>query len=185
MRKINFLSLALVSLASFALASSQAPFPTDWKKFTPVQTPLMKEGGKIPKCGEEVKNLPEHYKGLMSTYCAVTPDGLGSVQALVSPSAVATYEAFSGKYEGNESMVMHLKDLKILFVMTYESLPKRRYGKPKFQSKPLYGVYDEDGKDVAGALGSGIHPNDCISCHSSSDGINGQMGKIEIKKAAE
>jgi len=178
MKTLKLTGLIAAGLVSFAAASSEASYPFDWKKYTQVKTPLVKEKGAIGGCEEDIKSLPEHYKELFSTYCGVTPEGLGKIEVLVKPSTLPVYEAFTGDFDSNDSMVMHLKDLKLLFVTEYEKLPKRRFGKRKFNSKPLYGIYDEEGNEMAGAPGSGINPGDCRKCHSSS-GINGQMGKIE------
>jgi len=169
MKSFKALSLALAGLTVAAFAASEASYPSDWKSYTSVETPLMKAGGALPGCDADVSSLPEHYQKTVATYCAVTPTGPGKVEILVKPSALPVYKAFTGKFKKGDSTILHLKDLKILFVTGYDAA-----------GAPLYGVYDESGKDMSGAEGSGLHPQDCRKCHTgyAAYGANGQMGKL-------
>ncbi len=168
MKKVCIAAVAgVLSISLFA--GSETPFPASWKTFTKVNTPLMKAGGALPGCDADVSSLPKVYQETVATYCAVKEGGPGAVEILVSPSALETYKARDGKFQDGDTMILHLKELQVLFVTSYKG------------QKPLYGVYDASGKDVASAEGSGLHPNDCRTCHTGYEafGVNGQMGSFQ------
>ncbi len=156
-------------LCMSAVAGSEAPYPSEWKTFVSVTTPLMQAGGALPGCDADVSSLPKVYQETVATYCAVKEGGPGAVEILVSPDAIDTYKARDGKFHEGDTLILHLKELQALFVTTYKG------------GKPLYSVYDESGKDIASAEGSGLHPNDCRTCHTGYEafGVNGQMGAFK------
>ncbi|RUM65007.1 MAG: hypothetical protein DSZ03_03360 [Sulfurimonas sp.] len=168
MKKIVIAAVAGICAIS-VWAGSEAAYPAAWKTFTAVNTPLMEAGGALPGCDADVSSLPKVYQETVATYCAVKEGGPGAVEILVSPSALATYKARNGTFQDGDTLILHLKELQVLFVTSYKD------------HKPLYGVYDETGKDVASAEGSGLHPNDCRTCHTGYEafGINGQMGTLK------
>ena len=144
-------------------AASESSFPADWKSYESVKTPLAVIGA-LPDCNADVSSLPAIYQETVATYCAVKPGGPGAVSILVSPSAKAAFTKRDGNYPDGANLILHLKDLKVLFITTYKG------------NKPLYSVYTEDGKDAAGAAGSGLNPNDCRTCHTGYGAfcLNGQ-----------
>ncbi len=163
-------AITVISLLSIsAFAASEAEFPKNYKEFTSVKTPLMEAGGALPGCDADVSSLPKVYQETVATYCAVKDGGPGKVEVLVSPSALDTYKARSGQFSDGDTLILHLKDLKVLFVTTYKG------------GKPLYSIYDESGKDVSSSAGSGLNPVDCRTCHTGYDafGVNGQMGRFK------
>ncbi len=168
MKKVVIAAMAGV-LSMSLFAGSETAFPASWKTFTSVNTPLMKAGGALPGCDADVSTLPKVYQETVATYCAVKDGGPGAVEILVSPSALETYKVRDGKFKDGDTLILHLKELQVLFVTSYQG------------AKPLYGVYDESGKDVSSAEGSGLHPNDCRTCHTGYEafGINGQMGSFQ------
>ncbi len=160
---------SVMALAISSFAASEAPFPAKWKEFVSVKTPLMEAGGALPGCDADVSSLPKVYQETVSTYCAVKDGGPGKVEVLVSPTALDTYKKRDGKFKDGDELVLHLKDLKVLFVTSYKG------------GKPVYSIYDESGKDVSGDVGSGLNPSDCRTCHTGYDafGANGQMGTFK------
>ncbi len=169
MKKVLIAAALVAGFSMSASAESESAFPSSWKTFTSVNTPLMKAGGALPGCDADVSSLPKVYQETVATYCAVKDGGPGAVEILVSPSALATYKARDGKFKDGDTLVLHLKELKVLFVTSYQG------------GTPQYGVYDESGKDLSSVEGSGLHPNDCRTCHTGYEafGINGQMGSVE------
>ncbi len=155
------LGLALSSL----FASSEISFPADYKTYKSASTPLTHIGA-LPDCNADVSSLPKIYQETVATYCAVKPGGPGKVDVTVKPSAMATYKKRNGKFKDGAVLVLWLKDIKALFVTEYKG------------GKPMYGVFSEDGKDIAGADGSGLSPNDCRTCHTGYGAfcVNGQCG---------
>lgn len=166
MNKIRLGILTLLGVVSLLYAAgSEATFPSGFKNFTSVKTPLTQIGA-LPGCNADVSGLPKIYQETVATYCGIKQGGPGKVDVLVSPGAESTYKARNGKFKDGDSLVLWLKDLKVLFVTQYKN------------GKPLYGAYTEDGKDVAGAPGSGLNPQDCRTCHTGYAAfcVNGQCG---------
>ncbi len=163
MKKALLISLAFLATSLFA--GSETPFPANFKSFKAVSTPLTHIGA-LPGCDADVSSLPKIYQETVSTYCAIKPGGPGKVAVLVSPSAEATYKARNGKFKDGDTLILWLKDIKAIFVTTYKG------------GKPLYGAYTVDGKDIAGAPGSGLNPKDCRTCHTGYAAFctNGQCG---------
>ena len=155
--------LMLVALAIIAFAGSESSFPSDWKSYKNVTTPLSIIGA-LPDCNADVSSLPQIYQETVATYCAVKPGGPGAVEVLVNSKAKTAFTKRDGKFPDGAGMILHLKDLKLLFITTYKA------------NKPLYSIYTEAGQDAAGAAGSGLNPNDCRTCHTGYGAfcINGQ-----------
>jgi len=149
MKKI-LLSVILTAITMFA-ASSEASFPSSWKSFSSVNTPLSGIGA-LPGCDADVSSLPAIYQETVAMYCAVKPGGPGAVSILASDATA--FKNRSGTYNDDTFFILHLKDLKILFVTEWKS------------NKPLYGIYLENGTDAANVVGSGLNPQDCRTCHT-------------------
>ena len=164
MRKLIFFIFAVVSI----FAKSECEFPSDFKNYVKVDTPLAAIGGALPPCNADVSKLPKIYQETVMTYCAIRAEGPGKVEILVKPSALEAFKKRNGQFKDGDTLVMWLKDLKVIFVTTYKN------------NKPLYGAFTEDGKDVTSKIGSGLHPKDCRTCHSgySAFCVNGQCGKV-------
>jgi hypothetical protein len=160
--------LYLIALSTILFAQSESSYPADWKSFESVTTPLTIIGA-LPDCNADVSSLPSIYQETVATYCAVKPGGPGAVAVLVNKKAKKSYTKRDGKLEDGSAMILHLKDLKLLFVTTYKN------------NKPLYSIYTEDGKDVSGATGSGLNPQDCRTCHTGYGAfcVNGQCGSLK------
>ena len=159
--------LAVVALtATTMFAASEASFPANWKSFTSMNTPLSGIGA-LPGCDADVSSLPAIYQETVATYCAVKPGGPGKVEILASDADA--FKARSGKYKDGTFYILHLKDLKILFVTEWKN------------NKPLYGVYLENGTDAANKVGTGLNPNDCRKCHTGYGAfcINGQCASAK------
>lgn len=166
----RILVAAVVLLAAFAArAGSEVPFPADWKGWTAVDTPLTGIGA-LPGCEADVSALPPIYQETVETYCAVRPEGPGAVAVLVEPGSVEKYRTRSGGFADGSRMVLHLKDLGLLFVTGYNG------------GTAGYGVFKEDGTDVTDANPDGIlGPNTCRVCHSgySAFCVDGQCGAVQ------
>jgi predicted Rdx family selenoprotein len=159
-----FRKVLLVIVASVALfASSESSFPADWKSYSSVKTPLAVIGA-LPDCNADVSSLPAIYQETVATYCAVKPGGPGAVEILVNSTAKSAYSKRDGNFPDGSVLILHLKDLKVLFITTYHG------------NKPSYSIYTEDGQDAANAPGSGLNPNDCRTCHTGYGAfcLNGQ-----------
>lgn len=152
-----------IVLVTVAFGASESGFPSGWKSYKNVTTPLSVIGA-LPDCNANVSSLPQIYQETVATYCAVKPGGPGAVEILVNKSAAGPFVKRNGHYPDGAVMILHLKDLKVLFVTTYKN------------NKPLYSIYTESGQDAAGAQGSGLNPNDCRTCHTgySAFCLNGQ-----------
>ena len=155
--------ILLVALVATVFGASESSFPADWKSYKNVTTPLSVIGA-LPDCNADVSSLPAIYQETVATYCAVKPGGPGAVEILVNATAATPFAKRTGTYPDGAVMILHLKDLKVLFVTTYKA------------NKPLYSIYTEDGQDAAGADGSGLSPNDCRTCHTGYGAfcLNGQ-----------
>ncbi len=162
-----FMSMAF--FASQSLAGSDVSFPQDWKNWTSVSTPLTQIGA-LPGCDADVSTLPPIYQQTVATYCAVKPGGPGAVDVLVKSSGLDTFKKRTGKFADGSNMILHLKDMKVLFVTGYKG------------GNAVYGVFTEDGTDAAAADGI-LSPKECMTCHTgySAFCVNGQCGSL-VKK---
>lgn len=153
-----------VSGIQFAQAAGETSFPADWKSWSPVTTTLTTIGA-LPGCDADVSGFPPIYQETVETYCAVRPEGPGAVAVLVKPDVVAGYKARNGEFADGSNMILHLKDLQLLFVTGYKG------------GKPVYSVFKEDGSDATGSDGI-LSANTCRVCHSGYEAfcINGQCG---------
>jgi len=155
--------LLIVAMATFVFGASESAFPKDWRSYESVKTPLTTIGA-LPDCNADVSSLPAIYRETVATYCAVKPGGPGAVAVLVNKIAKDAFTKRDGHYPDGASMILHLKDLKVLFVTTYKG------------NKPFYSIYTEDGQDASNKPGSGLNPNDCRACHTGYGAfcLNGQ-----------
>jgi hypothetical protein len=154
--------LAVISITATTLfGASEASYPANWKSFTSMSTPLAGIGA-LPDCDADVSSLPAIYQETVAMYCAVKPGGPGAVAVLASDASA--FKGRSGTYKDGTVYILHLKDLKVLFVTEWKN------------NKPLYGIWTEDGKDAANVVGSGLNPQDCRTCHTGYGAfcINGQ-----------
>jgi hypothetical protein len=165
MKRLLKLTIASAITTTVLFGASEATFPTDWKNFANMSTPLVSIGA-LPGCDADVSSLPSIYQETVSTYCAVKDGGPGAIAILTNDSNA--FKARSGKYKDDTYSILHLKDLKILFVTQWKD------------NKPLYGVWTEDGKDAANVVGSGLNPQDCRTCHTGYEAFcsNGQCATI-------
>ena len=162
---IKLITVTTLVISTVFAASSEAPFPTKWKSFEKVNTPLTSIGA-LPGCDADVSGLPLIYQETVSTYCAVKAGGPGAVDVLTSD--LKAFKQRSGNFKDDTIYILHLKDLKVLFVTQWKN------------NKPLYGIWTEDGRDAANVVGSGLNPQDCRKCHTGYKAfcINGQCAKI-------
>jgi len=165
---VLILGCLATSLAVYA-GQSQVPFPKDWRSWTPVETPLTQIGA-LPGCDADVSGLPPIYQETVAIYCPLRQGGPGKVAILVRPSEVETFKARNGKFSDGVNMILHLVDMKVLMVSGHE----------KGQVK--YGLYTEDGKDIAADSGP-LAMETCITCHSGYEAfcVNGQCGRAVNK----
>lgn len=166
MKRIQVIGMFVLGLVA-ALnvhAASDAPFPSDWKSWTSVNTTLTGIGA-LPDCSADVSKLPPIYQKTVETYCSVKPGGPGKVAVLVKPSAVKNFDARDGKFADGASMILHLKDMKVLFVTGYKG------------GTPGYGVFTEEGKDITAASGP-LATETCVACHTGYQAFckSGQCG---------
>ncbi|GJL56209.1 MAG: hypothetical protein NPIRA02_33410 [Nitrospirales bacterium] len=157
------MGMALVSYQGFA---ADATFPSDWKTWKPVTTAVSQIGG-LPGCDADVSGLPPIYQETVATYCAIRPEGPGKAQVLVKPDSLDAYKTRSGKYAKGENFILHLSELKVLFVTGHQG------------GAPVYGVYTEDGKNITTPTGP-LSTKTCITCHSGFTAFcnNGQCGRV-------
>jgi hypothetical protein len=152
-------------LILFAPVLSQAAsLPSDWAKWTSVKTPLT-EIGALPDCSANVSTLPPIYQETVKVYCGVRQGGPGKVAVLVRPEAMKAFSARDGKFPDGANMILHLKDMKALFVTTYAG------------GTPSYNVFTEDGKDATAPSGP-LAASTCVTCHTGYQAFckNGQCG---------
>jgi len=169
MKKVfRFLAIFALATSTLMAATSDASFPSQWKSFDTVTTPLSTIGA-LPGCDADVSSLPVIYQETVAMYCAVKPGGPGAVEILVSNKDA--FKARTGKYKDDTFFVLHLKDLKVLFVTQWKN------------NKPLYGIYTQTGQDAANVVGSGLNPQDCKQCHTGYQAfcINGQCATLQVK----
>jgi len=163
--KKTAISLLIGLSVTTLFAGSEIPFPKDFQTYPSVATPLTHIGA-LPGCDADVSSLPKIYQETVATYCNVKPGGPGKVDVLVKPSALSTYKKRDGHFKNGDTLILWLKDIHAIFVTEYKN------------GKPLYGAFSVDGKDIAGAPGSGLNPKDCRTCHTgySAFCVNGQCG---------
>lgn len=161
-------------LIAFSLLSSSAfaadtPFPADWAKWTAVTTPLTKIGA-LPGCDADVSKLPPIYQETVATYCNVKAGGPGKVNVLVKPDQLASYKARNSKFGDGTNLILHLVDMKVLFVTGHKA------------GQPIYAVYGEDGKVLTNAKdGHPLAASTCTTCHTGFAAwcVGGQCGKTQ------
>jgi len=162
-----FIKIFLLILFNFTTlyGISEVSYPVNWESFTKVNTPLSKIG-MIPSCNADVSSLPDIYQETVSLYCAIKPEGPGEVEILVSN--LKSFKNRTGNNQDGTTFILHLKDLKLLFVTTWKN------------NKPLYGIYIEGGQDVSNSVASGLNPRDCRLCHTGYGAYctNGQCGTL-------
>ncbi len=160
---VFFIGLSYLS----AEAASEVSFPADWKKWTSLSTTLTGIGA-LPGCDADVSKLPPIYQETVATYCGVRQGGPGKVAVLVSPSASDIYKARNGKFKDGSNIILHLKDMKVLFVTGHNG------------GKAVYGVFTEEGKDITANDGP-LSVKTCINCHTGYQAfcVSGQCGTIK------
>lgn len=154
---------------SSTFAAGEISFPSDWKSWQSVTTPLTQIGA-LPGCDADVSSLPVIYQVTVESYCAVRPQGPGAVDVLVKPTSMASYKLRDGKLEQGPNMILQLKDLGLLMVTGHDN------GEAK------YAVFKEDGTDVSESNPESIlSPEFCRSCHTGYAAfcVNGQCGAIQ------
>jgi hypothetical protein len=161
------LAITTLTLSMLCTAASVAAgtLPDDWRDWTAVQTPLAKIGA-LPGCGADVSSLPAIYQRTVGLYCGVRPEGPGKVRVLVSDSALPAYHFRNGEFPDGAQTALHLSDLGLLMVTTYED------------GTPVYQVFKENGEDITaqeGPLSAGV----CAECHTDASCVNGQCGVIK------
>ncbi len=161
MKKFAFLFFALFS----SIQLQAATLPADWSQWATVKTPLAEAGGALPGCDANVSTLPPIYQETVKTYCGVKPGGPGKVAILVRPDAMKAYASRDGKFPDGANMILHLKDMKAIFLTTHTN------------GKPSYSVHTEDGKDVTAPNGA-LAAQTCNTCHTGYQAFckNGQCG---------
>jgi hypothetical protein len=157
--------LQLLALFAVTGLAQAATLPADWAKWPSLKTPLMEAGGALPDCNANVSSLPTIYQETVKVYCNVKAGGPGKVAILVRPDAMKSYAARDGKLPDGANMILHLKDMKAIFLTTYTG------------GKPSYSVHTEDGKDVTAASGP-LASATCVTCHTGYQAFckNGQCG---------
>lgn len=144
-------------------------FPKDYKSWTSATTPLSKIGA-LPGCDADVSTLPAIYRETVKKYCSIKPGGPGKVAILVKPSVTANYKSrsASGKFPDGSNMILHLKDLKVLFVTAHKD------------NQPEYAVFKEDGTEITKPSGN-LSAQACITCHTGYQAfcVNGQCGQFK------
>jgi hypothetical protein len=157
--------LKILTLMVVACQVNAASLPDDWAKWTVVKTPLMEAGGALPACDANVSSLPPIYQETVKTYCGVKPGGPGKVAILVRPDVMKAYTARDGKFPDGANMILHLKDMKAIFLTSHSG------------GKPVYSVHTEDGKDVTAASGP-LAAATCLTCHTGYQAfcVGGQCG---------
>ncbi len=149
-----FLSGLLVTCSPIALGGGETPYPADWSSWNSVSTPLTGIGA-LPGCDADVSSLPPIYQETVEIYCAVRPQGPGAVAVLVKPTLAETYVKRNGNYPDGSNLILHLKELKLLFVTGHKG------------GTPMYSVFKEDGTDVTdAAAASPLSAGVCRECHS-------------------
>jgi hypothetical protein len=156
------LSLLMLYFSATVPAGS---LPDDWRDWAAVDTPLAKIGA-LPGCDADVSSLPDIYQRTVALYCDVRPEGPGKVSVLVSESALAAYKARKGEFPEGAQTALHLSDLELLMVTTYED------------GAPVYQVFKENGEEITADEGP-LSADACAGCHADASCINGQCGAIE------
>ena len=152
-------------LLSGAASLAAATLPDNWREWTAVQTPLAKIGA-LPGCDADVSSLPGIYQRTVGLYCGVRPEGPGTVRVLVSDLALPAYHFRNGDFPNGAQTALHLSDLGVLMVTTYEN------------GAPVYQVFKEDGEEITADDGP-LSAEVCAQCHIDASCVNGQCGALE------
>lgn len=164
MSRIAHTALALFVLCSTTIASAGS-LPDDWRDWRAVNTRLA-QIGTLPGCDADVSALPGLYQRTVHLYCNARPEGPGKVRVLVSDSALPAYHFRNGNFPDGAQAALHLSDLGILMVTTWED------------GTPVYQVFKEDGDEITadeGPMSAGV----CAECHTHASCVAGQCGRIE------
>lgn len=147
-------------------AEEAGGFPSGWRSWTKVTTPLTKIGA-LPDCSADVSSLSLIYQETAATYCSVKPGGPGKVAVLVNPKAVKSYRNRAGGFPDGNNLVLHLKDMKVLFVTYHKG------------GTPFYNIFTEGGKKLNAGQGP-LSPVTCNECHTGYRAfcVAGQCGTI-------
>ncbi len=169
MARLWLLVIGYVMICGTSWAASKTAFPKDWKTWTVVKTPLATVGGALPSCDADISKLkvPEIYVQTIATYCNVRKQGPGKTRVLVKPDQLAKYQMRAGKFTNGTNLILHLEELKVLFVTGYEG------------DKIHYGVYTEEGKDITAKAGP-LAVKTCVMCHTGYKAYcqGGQCGRV-------
>jgi len=151
--------------STLLFSKSEVAYPKDWKTFISVETPLTLIG-RLPGCNADVSALSEIYQETIATYCAAKPGGPGAIA--IYTNNIDAYKNRNGIFKDGSISIFHLIELKVIFVTQW------------IDNIPLYGIYTEKGEDASNALGSGLHPEDCRSCHTGYTAycFNGQCSSF-------
>ncbi len=162
MKKIVVLLISFMLMITVTTLATD--YPADWKSWTSVPT-ILTQIGALPACDADVSTLPEIYQESVYTYCDVQEGGPGKVAILVRPEVTEIYKSRSGKHPDGINLILHLVDMKILFVTRYE------------KGSAVYEVFTEDGKKITAPTGP-LSKDSCNACHIGYSGycINGQCG---------
>lgn len=163
--RISYIVCSLL-LFSGTVQAEKSTLPPDWQSWHTPKTPLVNIGA-LPGCEADVSKLPPIYQETVATYCAVKPGGPGKVAVLVRPSQKTIYKQRKGGYSDGINLLLHLKDMKILFATEHT------------QSGPQYHVFKESGEPIT--IDQADHPlssNTCLTCHTgySAYCVDGQCG---------
>lgn len=149
----------------FAAVLTAGTLPENWSDWEAADTPLA-QIGTLPGCDADVSSLPDVYQRTVALYWDVRPEGPGKVNGLASESALPSYQARNGEFPDGAKAALHLSDLGLLMVTTYEGGTR------------VYQVFKEDGEETTAEDGP-LSADACASCHVDASCIDGQCGAIQ------
>ena len=157
-------SVMAMTLVSLSVQAQDIPLPADWNKWPEVQTRLSSVAA-LPSCEADVALLPPIYQKVVETYCVLKLNGPGKVDVLVNPAVLKSYEARDGNMPDGVNMILRFRGVRLLLVTAHQG------------GKPVYTVYNEDGKNVTQPSGP-LAVETCVSCHTAYQSYckNGQCG---------
>lgn len=166
-KTIMLLIVMITAFSSSTVLAEDMTFPSDWKNWTQMETRLSSVSA-LPSCEADVALLPQIYQQVVETYCTLKLGGPGKVDVLVNPAVVKNYKARDGKFPDGVNMILRFRGVKLLLITAHQG------------GKPVYAVFNEDGKNVTQANGP-LSVETCRNCHTGYQSycINGQCGNIK------
>lgn len=152
-------------LTQVSAQQSIASYPAEWRDW-----PVIKESF-LPSAEDKLPEDTPHFLQATLQWVLLATEGKGRHSIVyVNPSKVDEYRN-QGPYSDGPTVVGVFRDAGMVFVTEH------------LFGEPVYGVYDLEGRDIAGQ-NPGLELSTCVSCHSgNADICRGGTCTIGVQEA--